>query len=874
MKLALTLLIAGALLNNSHDIGTLGAWGPYSKLYSGASHITDVNAGVRVDFTLAPGIDFRTANVPNELFENVDGCYPWDFSSDLSRWTFRNELEWKDRVYVDVTYNVLDERRVLMQIHCVNNTPNLQELLLHTLSSVAYAEDYPLVGTDGPSVSCMDYSAYEPARHQHNYALVYDGWRRGERRDCGSLTGSVLAFSGQKGDLASYTLPSGEAKLRWKADNGKTVSLRIGTQTVTLKGSGQYETTEIHVPEDGFLEIEALSEGTIRLDSFVWGEVKDKPINYVPTHFEHNEGSYVLKYEDDPSWYGVAWNYPYSEVNQYANSTLDPFLRLMVHKHNQNYFKGDQQGLFTSAFERPVCLKAQSDTTLVNLIVCGDEDFVKAELQSFPSREKELAASLGTTDKSDRLLPGAEKYVLGNQIIKANLLGNIVYPVWTQGQYIRHFTPGKHWNSLYTWDSGFISWALTEIDPVKAFETIRAYTTEEGCQSAFIHHGTPLPIQFFAFESLVGKISDDRMLSFMYPRLKQYYDFMSGHNKESTTLMPSGLLRTWDYFYNSGGWDDYPPQHDLRSHTDKYSSVAPMVSTSFYIRAAKILRLLASHMGLKKDVKEYDRDIKAMSAAILDNAWDPEEGYFGYVEHDAQGHPQGLYRWKDGKTNFNMGLDGVSPLVAGICTPEQESILTDHIFDPSKLWSICGISTVDQSAPYFTIDGYWNGCVWMPHQYILWKTMLDLGKSELAEKIASKALDVWAEETGISYRSFEHFLTTSGRGKGWHNFSGLSSPMVNWFASYYRQGTVTSGFDVLITDAEMSPACDSYEAMILFDKDCAGKAKTIILCMDPACRYEATLEGKKIEVQSPRPGLLYINLPWTAKQTKLTVKKI
>ena len=24
--------------------------------------------------------------------------------------------------------------------------------------------------------------------------------------------------------------------------------------------------------------------------------------------------------------------------------------------------------------------------------------------------------------------------------------------------------------------------------------------------------------------------------------------------------MKSSLLKTWDYFYNSGGWDDYPPQ--------------------------------------------------------------------------------------------------------------------------------------------------------------------------------------------------------------------------------------------------------------------------------------------------------------------------
>ncbi|MCQ5209133.1 hypothetical protein, partial [Bacteroides thetaiotaomicron] len=71
----------------------------------------------------------------------------------------------------------------------------------------------------------------------------------------------------------------------------------------------------------------------------------------------------------------------------------------------------------------------------------------------------------------------------------------------------------------------------------------------------------------------------------------------------------SGLLRTCDYFYNSGGWDDYPPQHAFR---DK-ASVTPVVSSAYYIRSAKILRLAAKELGLKKEVKEYEQTIKQLS---------------------------------------------------------------------------------------------------------------------------------------------------------------------------------------------------------------------------------------------------------------------
>ena len=83
--------------------------------------------------------------------------------------------------------------------------------------------------------------------------------------------------------------------------------------------------------------------------------------------------------------------------------------------------------------------------------------------------------------------------------------------------------------------------------------------------------------------------------------------------------------------------DDYPPQHALR---DK-ASVTPVVSSAYYIRAAKILRLAAKELGLKKDVKEYEQTIKQLSNALQTYSWDEETGYFGYVMHDKDGKPKG-----------------------------------------------------------------------------------------------------------------------------------------------------------------------------------------------------------------------------------------
>lgn len=241
-----------------------------------------------------------------------------------------------------------------------------------------------------------------------------------------------------------------------------------------------------------------------------------------------------------------------------------------------------------------------------------------------------------------------------------------------------------------------------------------------------------------------------------------------------------------------------------------------MVTTSYYLRAAKILRMQARKMGLRRDVAQYDRDIRMLTDAIQRNAWDDEAGYFGYVMHDTAGRPVSLFRYQDG-SNFNKGLDGVSPFVAGICTPRQTERILENLFSPDRMWTDIGISTVDRSAPYYSEDGYWNGGVWMPHQYLIWKSLLDNDLTDEAHKVAFTALDTWNRECRASHNSFEHFIVSSGRGAGWHNFSGLSSPLVNWFYSYFRIGHAATGFDAALSRARFSDDCKHYTAEVDFE---------------------------------------------------------
>ncbi|MFP4705645.1 MAG: hypothetical protein ACLFMV_12625, partial [Spirochaetaceae bacterium] len=91
----------------------------------------------------------------------------------------------------------------------------------------------------------------------------------------------------------------------------------------------------------------------------------------------------------------------------------------------------------------------------------------------------------------------------------------------------------------------------------------------------------------------------------------------------------------------------------------------------------------------------------------------------------------------------------------------------------------------------------------------LWKSLIDYGRFDLVVRIARTALELWERETGDSYNCYEHFIIETGRGAGWHQFGGLSSPVLALFNALYRIGRVTPGYDVRIDGASYDDTADS-----------------------------------------------------------------
>ena len=455
----------------------------------------------------------------------------------------------------------------------------------------------------------------------------------------------------------------------------------------------------------------------------------------------------TLKYGDAECEYRIEWDEEPMMLRTLYTDDVGVLLDRTIHDHvsverRDTY---DTEGVYEVVRTKPVYVEANSKAVVSFRVIstaCGEGEA--------PRRvDQRIYRSISNRD--------GERFAFANDMMAYNTLLNVVYPIYTRRGYIRHSTPGRIWNCLYTWDSGFIGMGLSTVEFESAFENLRAYLTPVGDpHSPYIFHGSVVPTQIFLYQQLVNKYPERKEeLLTLYPMVMQYYNFFSGLSK-GNEQMKSGVLKTWHIFYNSGGWDDNPPQKYTRFRTAGRSeahncTTTPVITTAIAVLIAKILKNISATLGIKENDAQFDRDIERYSRAIQENLWDEEAGYYSYLEHDNEGNPIGFLRYEDG-TNYNMGLDGAYPYIAGVSDGHQSARLLENI--KKGMMTEYGLGVVDTRAPYYSKEGYWNGTVWMPHQWILSKALLDRGETDLAVKIWKTALKVWSLEVGRSYLCF------------------------------------------------------------------------------------------------------------------------
>ncbi len=854
--------------NDRHDL-SLGKWGPYNKRHLGACHIANAELGASFNIEVFPAF-YRRSVVSASAFSGGD-VRMWGANAERTSFAYRYELEWKDRVYCDARFDIAEDKCLTLECKFVNNTDAEQSVNLFLSAGLEYpTKTRQAVFTGYKEISgveipdgCTLIDAVDYADVSCAQTLAQDGKYLGEcevdfATGKGTLIGAEYFFAPEHCLKYSVDTAADSFLIRYRAKSDAEIKVLIdgAEYSLSLAASEGFSTAALKLERTEIKEITLIPCGAgVDVDCIAVGygaeRVRFSPRvrGFVPELRELVENSMLLKYPDSEYFYKIAWEREPLMLRTLYTDDVGHLLSRTIHDHValEREDGGEHEGVYEIVRTNPLYLAPHSSETIKFTVTAH-----KAGESDAPVSQKHELYSVRTN-------ADGEKYAFSQNIMAYNTLLNVVYPIYTRRGYVRHSAPGRIWNCLYTWDSGFIGMGLSTIDFKSAYENLAAYLTPVGDRhSPYIFHGSVVPTQLFLYQELFNKYPDRREeLRALYPSVMQYYKFFSDLSK-GEEQMKSGLLKTWHIFYNSGGWDDYPAQKYTRYKTagsaEKHNcTTTPVITTALAVLIAKIMKNISRVLGIHENDALFDRDIERYSAAIQTHTWDEEAGYYSYLEHDDEGNPTGFLRYEDG-TNFNMGLDGAYPYIAGISNEHQSKKILDNI--KCGMMTEYGLGVVDTRAPYYTPYGYWNGSVWMPHQWILAKALLDRGEVDFAFKIANTALSVWAREVDETYFCFEHFMSQNGRGAGFHQFSGLSTPVLMFFEWLYSPGHISAGFAVNVTKAEWNKDKTSLAATAV--SNCDGAC--VIISMSDKCKYKFTVNGEPVEAKQLSGGAYAISL--------------
>ena len=119
----------------------LPVWGPYSKKYAGISAVaeSEKHSGIRFDLSVAPAVSAFDIRVPNVTLPS--SYHPWLSSEDYSFYSFRYDLEWKDKIYADVSYTRITDKSILVRTQLVKNSELIKNFVVNYFSSIEYPLD-------------------------------------------------------------------------------------------------------------------------------------------------------------------------------------------------------------------------------------------------------------------------------------------------------------------------------------------------------------------------------------------------------------------------------------------------------------------------------------------------------------------------------------------------------------------------------------------------------------------------------------------------------------------------------------------------------------------------------------------------------------
>jgi hypothetical protein len=431
--------------------------------------------------------------------------------------------------------------------------------------------------------------------------------------------------------------------------------------------------------------------------------------------------------------------------------------------------------------------------------------------------------------------------------------------------------PAHQWGRFYIWDAGMtILGALEESTSLAEEQLAEMPDPDVMKENVFNGVGSFIPTCVLAWWELYCLTGDKEILKRHYDHMKRLFLAFYAWPDLAPSSDHSGLVKTRD---NRNGIDDHPSRvycgeyifawdykQTLPVNPDRQFRQAQQPGlTAMAIRYAKIIKLAAYVLGKEQDIGYMKALIEKSERSLNENLWSEEHG---------------IYAWRTQEDGLlpMYGLDGCYPMLSNSVPSERLEQVTSHIFDSDSLWTEYGLTVVPQNSPYYRDKGYWNGAVWIPPQWFMWKSFYNHGYMDKAAILADRLLALWERNHAEDLCCWEKFdIFNGGRGAGNSRFSGLSAPILSLVRARRRRGRVQFGHDVL-SRYEVDANQNSFEGIFYSPFDSRETGISVVL--QPLTDYRLCREGSEdIRLRSDQWGYLGFTINLIAGESvKVSVK--
>jgi neutral trehalase len=183
----------------------------------------------------------------------------------------------------------------------------------------------------------------------------------------------------------------------------------------------------------------------------------------------------------------------------------------------------------------------------------------------------------------------------------------------------------------------------------------------------------------------------------------------------------------------------------------------------FMVLAFRSLKYIAKELGLKDDIREWEKREKELSSLILERCYDKENGYFADVNRFT------------GEISKELSPASFMPLYVGIVTLDQAKSMQDIAIEKFK----GKMPTVPFDSEKYSND-YWRGPTWLNVAYFAGKGLKDYG-FKVGDEIKEWILNACYKEKGGIY---ENYNSVTGKGLCCDHFSWSSVFIIEFILNW------------------------------------------------------------------------------------------